>query len=66
MQTKIPIRDEFRAMFDVVRHKLGDMDLCLDATIDDYPIGTRERGRCRLQVERARSKGYRTVRTTTN
>ena len=35
-------------------------------TIDDYPIGRRERGKCRLQVERAQGKGYRTVRTTTN
>src|SRR5271166_3752556 len=42
------------------------MDLCLDATIDDYPIGRRERGKCRLQVERAAGKGFRTVRTTTN
>ena len=40
--------------------------LCLDATIDDYPIGRRERGKCRLQVERTAGKGYRTVRTTTN
>ena len=40
--------------------------LCLDATIDDYPIGRRERGKCRLQVERAKGKGYRLVRTTTD
>ena len=40
--------------------------LCLDATIEDYPIGRRERGKCRLQVERASGKGYRTVRTTTD
>ena len=31
-----------------------------------YPIGRRERGKCRLHVERAKNKGYRTVRTTTN
>ncbi len=42
------------------------MNLCIDATIDDYPIGRRDRGKCRLQVERAAGKGYRTVRTTTN
>src|SRR5262249_38994885 len=30
------------------------------------PIGRRERGQCRLQVERASGKGYRTVRTTTD
>jgi hypothetical protein len=28
--------------------------------------GDRQRGKCRLQVERARGKGYRTVRTTTD
>jgi hypothetical protein len=62
----IPTRDEFVATFEAARHKIGCMDLCLDATIDDYPIGRRERGKCRLQVERASGKGYRTVRTTTN
>ena len=40
--------------------------LCLDATIEDYSIGRRERARCRLQVEWAKRNGYRTVRTTTN
>lgn len=40
--------------------------LCLDATIDDYPIGRRERGKCRLQVEYDGRKAYRTVRTTTD
>jgi hypothetical protein len=66
METKIPTPDEIRATFEAVRHKIGCMDLCLDATIDDYPIGRRERGKWRLQVERAVGKGYRTVRTTTN
>ena len=61
-----PTLDEVRATFEAVRHKLACMNLCLDATIDDYPIGRRERGKCRLQVERAADKGYRTVRTTTN
>jgi hypothetical protein len=63
---KIPTSDEIRATFEAVRHKIASMDLCLDATIDDYPIGRRDRGKCRLQVERAAGKGYRTVRTTTN
>ena len=62
----MPTLDEIRATFESVRHKIGSMNLCLDATIDDYPIGRRERGKCRLQVERAKGKGYRTVRTTTN
>ena len=62
----IPTIDEIRAKFAEVRQTIQGYELCLDATIDDYPIGRRERGKCRLQVERADGKGYRTVRTTTN
>ena len=58
--------DAIRATFDAVRQKIASKNLCLDATIDDYPIGRRERGKCRPQVERAVGKGYRTVRTMTN
>jgi hypothetical protein len=65
-QKVIPTPDEIRATFAGVHQTIAGMDLCLDATIDDYPIGRRERGKCRLQVERAEGKGYRTVRTTTN
>ena len=65
-QKVIPTCDEIRATFAPVRETIASMNLCLDATIDDYPIGRRERGKCRLQVERAAGKGYRTVRTTTN
>ena len=66
METKIPTHDEIRATFASVRDRIASSNLCLDATIDDYPIGRRERGKCRLQVEQANGKGYRTVRTTTN
>jgi hypothetical protein len=67
METKeFPTHEEIRATFAVVRDQLERSHLCLDATIDDYPIGRRERGKCRLQVSRAANKGYRTVRTTTN
>ncbi len=66
METKIPTHDEIRATFEAVRQQLSRMSLSLDGVIDDYPIGRRERGKCRLQVERADGKGYRTVRTTTN
>jgi hypothetical protein len=66
METKIPTNEEIRESFAEVRDRIEHSHLCLDATIDDYPIGRRERGKCRLQVERAQKKGYRTVRTTTN
>jgi len=64
--TVIPTAEEIHATFNHVREVITASDLCLDATIDDYPIGRRDRGKCRLQVERASGKGYRTVRTTTN
>ena len=66
METKIPTHDEIRATFAQVRDRIESSDLCLDATIDDFPIGRRERGKCRLQVERAKNKGYGTVRASTN
>ena len=67
METKeIPTHDEIHGTFAQVRDRIERTNLCLDATIDDYPIGRRDRGKCRLQVERAKNKGYRTVRTTTN
>jgi hypothetical protein len=65
-QKVIPTFDEIHSTFEDVRHKIRCANLCLDATIDDYPIGRRERGECRLQVERVAGKGYRTIRTTTN
>ncbi len=49
-----------------VRQIVTSYTKCLDATIEDYPIGRSDRGLCRLQVERAAGKGYRTVRTTTD
>ena len=57
METKIPTHDEIRATFASVRDLIERNHLCLDATIDDYPIGRRERGKCRLQVERAAGRG---------
>jgi hypothetical protein len=66
METKNPTHDEIRETFAEVRDRIAHNNLCVDATIDDYPIGRRERGKCRIQVERARNKGYRTIRTTTN
>ncbi len=50
----------------MVRQIVTSYTKCLDATIEDYPIGRSDRGLCRLQVERAAGKGYRTVRTTTD
>ena len=56
METKeIPTRDDICATFAEVRDQIQLSHICLDATIDDYPIGRRDRGKCRLQVERAKN-----------
>jgi hypothetical protein len=39
----IPTIDEIRAKFAEVRQTIQAYELCLDATIDDYPIGRRDR-----------------------
>jgi hypothetical protein len=63
---KYPTPDEVRAVFAEVDRQIDSMKLCLDFTIQDYPFGRRDRGKCRLQVERAKGKGYRTIKTTTD
>jgi hypothetical protein len=62
----IPTVDQVHEACATARAFLETHHLCLDATIADYPIGRRDRGQCRLQVERAKGRGYRTVKTTTN
>src|SRR5262245_63395798 len=66
MGTKILSHDQIRQTFASVRSLVQRSHICVDATITDYPIGRRERGKCRLQVERAKGKGYRTVRRATD
>jgi hypothetical protein len=61
-----PTVDSVQAACAKAREFIESHHLCLDATIEDYPIGRRERGKCRLQVECRRDREYRTVRTTTN
>jgi hypothetical protein len=65
-QTVRPTVESVRAACARAREFMEAHHLCLDATIDNYSIGRRERGQCRLQVERAKGKGYRTVKTTTD
>jgi hypothetical protein len=62
----IPTPAEIREKADSVAARIAKYDLQLHGTISDYPIGRRERGLCRLEVERVKGKGYRTVRTTTD
>jgi hypothetical protein len=66
MSNPLKTRDEIRAACATAREFIARHHLCLDATIDDYPIGRQDRGKCRLQVERKKGHGYRLVWTTTN
>src|SRR5262249_18039059 len=66
MSNPLRTADEIRVACGAAREFIARNHLCLDATIDDYPIGRQDRGKCRLQVERKKGHGYRLVRTTTN
>jgi hypothetical protein len=66
MSNPLKTADEIRAACGAARDFIARNHLCLDATIDDYPIGRHDRGKCRLQVERKKGHGYRLVRTTTD
>jgi hypothetical protein len=68
MGTKIvrPTVESVQAGCVRAREFIESHHLCLEAIIPDYPIGRRDRGKCCLKVERARGKGYRTVKTTTD
>jgi hypothetical protein len=66
MSNPLKTADEIRAACVAAGEFIARNHLCLDATIDDYPIGRQDRGKCRLQVERKQGHGYRLVRTTTN
>jgi hypothetical protein len=62
----VPTPAEIREQGARVKEFILSHRLVLEATIDDYPIGRRERGRCRIAVERAKGKGYRTIKQTTD
>jgi hypothetical protein len=61
-----PTVELVRAACAKARQFIESHHLCLDSTIEDYPIGRRERGKCRLQVECRRDREYRTLKTTTD
>jgi hypothetical protein len=66
MSNSLKTADEIRAACVAAREFIARHHLCLNATIDDYPIGRQDRGKCRLQVDRRSCHGYRLVRTTTD
>jgi hypothetical protein len=58
--------DQIRAEASSAIEKANGLKLVREFTIDDYPIGGRNRGKCKLEVEAKRGHGIRTKRTTTN
>lgn len=61
-QTVDEVREAGKAMMDA----LAGADFTLCQTIEDYPIGGKNRGRCELSVNQQPKKGYRTSRRTTD
>jgi hypothetical protein len=55
-----------RAEMDDCLAKIGTMTFLEEGIIDDYPIGRKTRGKCKLSVEYKKGKGFRTVRQTTD
>jgi hypothetical protein len=55
-----------RAEMDDCLAKVGSMTFLAEGIIDDYPIGRKTRGKCKLSVEYKKGKGFRTVRQTTD
>jgi hypothetical protein len=55
-----------RAEMDDCLAKIGSMTFLTEGVIDDYPIGRKLRGKCKLSAEYKKGKGFRTVRQTTD
>lgn len=61
-----PTPDEVRQSFAALRTNLARHRIVPVHVIDSYPIGRRDRGQCRLEVEYKPGKGYRRIKTTTD
>lgn len=58
--------DEIKTAIASAMEVIKTLDVHPVATIENYPIGGRNRGRCELAVERHAKHGWRTCKTTTN
>jgi hypothetical protein len=63
---KYPTPDEVRESFVDLRSNLARYRIVAVHVIEGYPIGRRDRGLCRLEVDYKPSKGYRRIKTTTD
>lgn len=57
---------EIEAKFVDVRKQISEMSLSKSGVIEDYPIGGRNRWKCKLEFDVDSKKGWRTVKTTTS
>jgi hypothetical protein len=64
--TKIPTVADVKAKLASVDLLIAGFSLHHAYTIEDYPIGRRDRGRCEMTYIHNRSKGWRTSRRTTD
>lgn len=58
--------DQIRAALSKAIEFINGLNIVPEFTIEDYPIGSRCRGLCKLEVEAKKGHGFRTKRTTTN
>ena len=65
VETAIPSPQEVRDQLADVGRQIAALTFHREYVIADYPIGRRERGQCKMEVEFTK-KGFRTVKTTTN
>jgi hypothetical protein len=56
--------ETMRAEMDDCMAKIGTMTFLAEGIIEDYPIGRKLRGKCKLSVEYKKGKGFRTIRQT--
>jgi len=62
----IPTEQQIDAAWEAALARLDQYAMTLEYTIEDYPIGGSNRGKCKLAVGFNKGHGFRTVRTTTN
>lgn len=63
---RYPTPEEVRQSFADLRSNLARHRVVPVHIIDSYPIGRRDRGQCRLEVEHKPGRGYRRIKTTTD
>ena len=66
VETTLPSHTEIEDAIEQAGKRIMELAFLPSYTIEDYPIGRRDRGKCELRVEFKKGKGWRTWRATTN